>query len=538
MGGLTTIALLLLAPSVPLPAANVPAQSAVDRNQALLFAGRVVQLAYQITDQYVRPVEVKDLLEAALRGLYEQAGITCPEEVLLSVRRAHSTSDFSEALAEARMSLGNPMSLRGPRALYSAVNGFRYATDPNTGLVSPRVTTFVSVEMDFGLGMELEGTVGPRWTLYQVELGYATGRFPSDPAIGPVERPLPPVAFPWRVRRVIPGSPCQKVGMKPGDVVTHLDDKPITSETSTPLLRELASGQLFLDPVSNQTRVQARKIRIRREGVPEPITILLKGEPYIPETVFGVRRTSEEGWDHMLDRDLGIGYVRIGAIESVSDARVSEVLALLTKQNCRGLIVDLRWSPGGFVDPGGRIAGLFLDEGAMITRMVDRSGVRGGASPDLKAMTPGGWTKYPDRPLVVLVGPETSGGGEMIAAALQDHNRAIVIGQRTLGKGNVQRTFPSQIGDLQFKVSTGYSLRPSGKNRHRFPDSKPTDDWGVRPDVGFEVPMTADALAEIRKAADLHTLRPHGNREALAFDDPVRDPYRLLAVQYLAKKLK
>src|SRR5688572_19845865 len=92
MSGLTTLGLLLLTPSAPMPAPVAPPNSVVDRNQALLFAGRVVQLAYQVVDQYVRPVEVKDLLEASLRGLYEEAGLSCPEEVLQTVRRARSTS--------------------------------------------------------------------------------------------------------------------------------------------------------------------------------------------------------------------------------------------------------------------------------------------------------------------------------------------------------------------------------------------------------------------------------------------------------------
>ena len=182
-------------------------------------------------------------------------------------------------------------------------------------------------------------------------------------------------------------------------------------------------------------------------------------------------------------------------------------------------------------------AGLFLDEGQVVTRMTARSPAPSN-EPDPKVATPAGWAKDPDRPLVVLVGPETSGGGEMVAAALQDYGRATVVGQRTLGKGNIQRAdFPAHLGDLRLKHSTGYSLRPTGRNRHRFADSQPTDDWGVRPDVGFEAPLTADLSAELRRAAERHALRPFGSREALPFDDPARDPARLLALQHLRKKL-
>lgn len=538
MSGWAGISVLMLTCGAPLPSQPRPEYPPLDRNQALLFAGRVVQLAYQVADQYVRPVEVQDLLEAALRALYEEAGVVCPAERLEGVRRARTASEFSETLAEARVALGQQDSLRGPRALFAALNGFRRVTDPHTVLVSPRVTTFVSLEMDFGMGMELEGTTGPRWTLYQVEQGFASGRFPMDPAIGSVDMPTPPLGFPWRVRRVIPGSPCQKAGLLPEDIVTHLDGKLITAENSPNFFRELASQSSGIDPTTGQVRPTLRRLTVRRAGVPEPLTLTVKAGPYQPETVFGVRRVSEDSWDHFLDREWGIGYIRVGAIESDTDAKVAEVMADLLRKNCQALILDLRWSPGGFVDPGARLAGLFLDDGALVTRMEDRSAARTGMSPEVKASTPAGWPKWGDRPLVVLVGPETAGGGEMIAAALQDHRRAVIVGQRTVGKGNVQRTFPAQLGDLQFKVSTGYSLRPNGKNRHRFPDSQPTDDWGVRPDVGLEVPMTPALLSELRKSAERHALRPFSSREALDFDDPNRDPYRVMALRYLEKRLR
>jgi hypothetical protein len=69
------------------------------------------------------------------------------------------------------------------------------------------------------------------------------------------------------------------------------------------------------------------------------------------------------------------------------------------------------------------------------------------------------------------------------------------------------------------------------------PTSQPTDDWGIRPESGLEVPVTADKSAQMRKQADLHALRPADSKEALPFDDPNDDPYRLAALTYLRKKL-
>jgi len=92
-------------------------------------------------------------------------------------------------------------------------------------------------------------------------------------------------------------------------------------------------------------------------------------------------------------------------------------------------------------------------------------------------------------------------------------------------------------GTVQYRVTIGTSLRPNGKNRQRKPDSGPLDDWGVRPDEGLEVPVTADKSAELRRQAELHSLRPADSREALTFDDPATDPHRLAALAYLRKKL-
>jgi len=137
-----------------------------------------------------------------------------------------------------------------------------------------------------------------------------------------------------------------------------------------------------------------------------------------------------------------------------------------------------------------------------------------------------------DGPLVVLVNGDTSGGAELIAAAVQDTGRGKIAGQRTRGKGSVQ----SQIavtGDMQLKLTTGTFFRPSGKAMHRFPDSKPADDWGVRPDSGLEFPVTPALGQRLKEWWLAQTLRPGSSREILPLDDPAMDPQRQDAVKVL-----
>lgn len=531
MSGLTSL-VLLLASGAPVPEPATPPTEKVDRDQALHFAGRIVHLANEVQTLYVRPLETRDLLEAAVRGLYEESGRACTDSVLAPLRRARTPTEYKEAVADARIAVGNPAALQGPRAYFAALNGFRYTTDSYTSLVSGQITASGSADTEFGIGLELEGMSGPRWTLYQLELGYFSGRFPPEAEMGRVPAPTPPITYPWRIRRIIPGSPSQRAGLLPGDVITHLNEAEITANSSYTLFRSLVS-------MRNPFRESRLMIRVQRTGFAKPLVLpIVLDKLYATETVFGVRRISNDEWDYMLDRENRIGYVRLGPVEIGTDAKLSDVLATLAKQDCQALILDLRWCPGGFVTPGANVAGLFLEDNLLITHMTDRNAAARGLTPDIRVHTEPGWTKFTQRPLVVLVGPETAGGGEMIAAAIQDHNRGTVIGQRTSGKGNVQVPFSANLGDLQLKVSTGYTLRPNGANRHRFNDSKPTDNWGVRPGVGCEIPMTNDLREELRKAAELHTLRPADSREALSFDDPARDPCRQFALTFLRKKLK
>jgi hypothetical protein len=139
---------------------------------------------------------------------------------------------------------------------------------------------------------------------------------------------------------------------------------------------------------------------------------------------------------------------------------------------------------------------------------------------------------------VVLVNGETSGGAELIAAALQDNQRARVAGQRTRGKASVQGLFETNQTyrtpySLRMKLSTGMLLRPSGRNLHRFANSTPADDWGVRPDTGLENRVSADLSRQLEAWWLLQTLRPGTSNESLPLDDPATDPQQQAALQAL-----
>lgn len=557
MTGLVALA-LLAAPAAPVPAVPAPkaAGGVVDRNQALNFARMVYQLAEQVAVSYVTPKteHPKELMAAAVRGLYEETGADVPDKVKEALARANSPTEWVEILADARVLLGDHPNLRGARSLFAAMNGFKHATDPICGLYSPRINSFASVDQDFGIGIELEGVTGVRWALYQVEQNVALGRFgaaPPPPGLpgqpfpgdatagwfGPVPKAHEltcPAGTVWKVRRVIPGSPAQKAGIKPGDVLTHFNGSEVTPGTANALFAQLSNPAQAFDPATGQIKPKDRTLTFRR-GDARPFTETLKTTPYAPESAFGVLRTADDKWDCMLDRESKIGYIRLGPIETGLDAKFAEMMDGLTKQGCKGLILDLRWCPGGYVDPGVRIAGMFLKDSAVVAKTTARAQAQVGVPNEFRAPPGGG--QYADLPLVLLVGSETVGGGELIASALRDNDRCVVVGQRSVGRASIQNMKDAGFGGVQFRVTTGVLFRPDGRNRMRKPDSQPTDDWGIRPDEGLEVPVTADKAAELRREAELHGLRPADSRDALPFDDPAADPFRLAALTYLRKHL-
>jgi C-terminal peptidase prc len=510
----------MVVPAAPLkpgsPVAITPAPGQALHVEALQFAQTLNQLFALIEVEYVRPVARADLAEAAVRGLYDAVREPMPAGLVHEIRRADEYQ-LVALLTRIREDLGRHESLRGKGAMVLAMQALPRALDPYSGVVPSRDQDPRTEDGDLvGVGLEFP-LAPPQPTMRGVVLDPPPMMFDERPArlSGP--------AGPIRVTNVIPGGPAERAGMRPGDLVVKIDG---LSPEAPAFQMALKSLQHILIGTQFQF-ANAREVRVMvvRDAVPGPLEFRMTQTKFHPESVFGVSRRPDGTWDYLLDPDDRLGYVRLGTIGTNDNLALQEAVKSLQDKSVRGLLLDLRWCPGGFLRESATMARLFLSPDLPIATQRSRSeGQRpvDGFGVDVSVT---------DIPIVVLVNGETSGGGELIAAALQDHARAVIAGQRTIGKGSVQGSLVDR--GFPFKITTGTFLRPSGKNFQRYPESKPSDDWGIRPDPKHELPVTAELSKRLKEWYTLQALRPPADRSALPIDDPEADPQRQAAVRML-----
>ena len=164
------------------------------------------------------------------------------------------------------------------------------------------------------------------------------------------------------------------------------------------------------------------------------------------------------------------------------------------------MVLDLRDDAGGSLDAAVAICDMFLPAGEKIVEIRGRDDVLE------DRYLSSGRGKFQELPLAVLVNSGSASASEIVAACLQDNGRAAVFGERSYGKGTVQKLIPIESGRSLLKLTSAIYRRPNGKNIHRMPDATDADDWGVTPDAGHEVPLTEEefkAYANYRNLRDL-----------------------------------
>ena len=239
---------------------------------------------------------------------------------------------------------------------------------------------------------------------------------------------------------VFRGFPAEEHGIMIGDVIVGVNQYDAT-EWNTDMAADSIRG-----PVGTEVNV-----RIRRPGYEPRTYVITRAEVHVPAVEYGILEGE-------------IGYVIMDRVARNAAREMNEALAQL--QGHKGLIIDLRRNPGGFLDESLMLADLFLKPGSTLASTVQR--VPGGSAEEPETDSYGDrWpTLVPDLPVVILVDEFTASGAEILAGALQDYDRAVVLGERTFGKGVVQTVMNLPHG-RRLRFTTGSWLTPLGRSLQR-----------------------------------------------------------------------
>jgi carboxyl-terminal processing protease len=285
-------------------------------------------------------------------------------------------------------------------------------------------------------------------------------------------------------------SPALKAGIFAGDRILKINGESLEDLTLKGLHAKIEGA-----PGSTLT------MTVRHEGEKTPVDLTVTRAVVQIHSVRGVKHkdaTAETepadagAWDYLIDPDHRIAYVRINSFMETTASELDKALLPLINDSkeggLKGIILDLRFNPGGLLEAGIDVADRFLDSGVIVS-----TGKPGSAKRDFirEAVREG---TYPRIPLVVLVNEYSASASEIVAGALKDHRRAVLIGARTYGKGSVQSLLTLDNGNAALKLTTAYYYLPSGKNIMR---KKGAKTWGVEPDPAFDIPLTDDENRQV-----------------------------------------
>ncbi|MEE9396929.1 MAG: S41 family peptidase [Methylococcales bacterium] len=287
----------------------------------------------------------------------------------------------------------------------------------------------------------------------------------------------------------IDDTPADRAGVKAGDLIIRLDEKPVKGMTlgeAVKIMRGKPGEEILLT--------------IIREGTEQPLKIT------IVRDIIKVKSVKSR----MLDD--GYGYIRVSSFQSKSGESVKEALSELKKKHpLKGVVLDLRNNPGGVLNAAVEISDIFLNSGLIVYtegRLKDS---------ELKfKATPGDMLS--NAPMVVLINAGSASASEIVAGALQDHKRAVIMGEKSFGKGSVQTILPTNAGGA-VKMTTARYYTPSGRSIQA---------EGIEPDI----PLSRVKLEKLKhsdfkpvKEADLSHHLSNGNAKKKKKESK-KDPFK------------
>lgn len=296
-----------------------------------------------------------------------------------------------------------PQAVPPEQFVYASIHGMLSRLDPHTAFLEPEDFSAMREKQHgsfFGLGIQIQKRMG-RITV-----------------IAPME-----------------GTPAFKLGIRAGDVITHVEDEEIKEDVTTDEVVRKLRG-----PKGSQVT-----ITIRRAGIDEPLKMTIT-RAEIP--TYSVR------YAFLLTPE--VGYILLADFTHTSSRELKNAIERLEKQGMKRLLLDLRGNPGGVLEQSVDVADVFLERGSKIVYTRGRTG-----SSAQDYLAPGDGYHF-DKPLVVLVSRGSASASEIVAGAIQDHDRGLIVGQRTWGKGLVQSVYTLPYG-AGLALTTAKYYTPSGR---------------------------------------------------------------------------
>ena len=283
----------------------------------------------------------------------------------------------------------------------------------------------------------------------------------------------------------IDDTPAQRAGVKAGDVIVRLDDQPVKGMSlgeAVKLMRGEPGSDILLT--------------IIREGEEAPLKIKITRDIIKVKSVKS--RILEKGY----------GYVRISSFQSRTGEGLKKALESLEQENggkLKGLVLDLRNNPGGVLNAAVAVSDIFLKKGLIVYTegRIENSEMRFNAAPD---------DLLDGAPLVVLINSGSASASEIVAGALQDHKRAVIMGDKSFGKGSVQTILPTSNGGA-VKLTTARYYTPSGRSIQA---------EGIEPDIQLDrFKLESVEAPEFKpvKEADLSRHLTNGNKAKPKMED-------------------
>ncbi len=300
------------------------------------------------------------------------------------------------------------------------------------------------------------------------------------------------------------GTPAQRAGVQSDDII-----KKINGTTAVGLGLNQAV-EIITGPANTKVNITVERIVDGGEVIEKEFTII-RQRIDLP-SVKGWSKTGpgDQDWNYFIDKDDGIGYLRLTGFTKDSTKEFDQAIKAMKKQGLEALILDLRFNPGGLLDQAVNLASRFVPDG-MIVKTVDASGITKSLE-DAKRVS--NKLSLSNIPVIVLVNEGSASASEILSGAIQaaahkNKIQALVLGQRSFGKGSVQNVYLLPGAAAAMKVTTNYYHIDQPRMIHRVPGATV---WGVDPDLVVEMLPSQQAEAILlRRSADVLPLDENGD---------------------------